>query len=165
MDKVLYQHPWMSLMEDEQGNAYIKMDNAGLTVPLTSHGEVVLINEYSVAYGQPVLYLPAGVVEPGEAAVEAINRELQEEAGFRAAQVDLLGELCPGIKYAQWKFYVYLARDLTPSKLQGDEQWEIRVEQVPLNDFERLIDEGRLLDSTVIAALYLARRFLAREST
>jgi len=55
---------------------------------------------------------------------------------------------------------VYLARELTSSRLKGDEGYEISVEQVPLVGFERLIAAGRLLDARVIAALYMARRFL-----
>ena len=43
------------------------------------------------------------------------------------------------------------------------ETYVIDVEQVPLSGFESLIDAGRLLDARVIAALYMARTFLARE--
>ncbi len=56
--------------------------------------------------------------------------------------------------------FVYLARDLTPSRLEGDEGYDIRVERVPLAEFERLIAAGRLHDARVIAALYLARETL-----
>jgi hypothetical protein len=54
---------------------------------------------------------------------------------------------------------------LQPSKLQGDEAYEITVERVPLAQFEELIASGRLCDSSVIAALFLARNFLAKERT
>jgi hypothetical protein len=58
---------------------------------------------------------------------------------------------------------VYLARQLTPSELPGDEDYEIEVSQVSLGSFEALIEDGRLLDARVIAALYLARAFMSRE--
>jgi ADP-ribose diphosphatase len=60
---------------------------------------------------------------------------------------------------------IYLARDLQESRLQGDEEWPINIVRVPLADFERLIVEGQRRDSSVIAALYLARRFLDRQNT
>ena len=56
--------------------------------------------------------------------------------------------------------YVFLARDLSPSRLPGDESYAIGIERVPLAAFEPLLAAGRLLDARVIAALFLARRFL-----
>lgn len=59
---------------------------------------------------------------------------------------------------------MYLARELTPSQLKGDEGYEISVEQVPLVEFERLIAAGRLLDARVVAALYMAQSLLKEEA-
>lgn len=52
---------------------------------------------------------------------------------------------------------------LTRSRLQGDEDYKIGVERVPLAQFETLITSKRLLDARVIAALYMARAFLDAE--
>jgi len=59
--------------------------------------------------------------------------------------------------------HVYLARQLTPSELPRDEDYEIEVSHVSLEGFETMIEDGRLLDARVIAALYLARAFISRE--
>src|SRR5436309_2937554 len=83
---------------------------------------------------------------------ETANHELQEEAGYAAGRLDFLGELRPFSKYLTARSFVYLARALTPSHLQGDETYSIGVEQVPLGEFEALIAAGRLLDARVIAA-------------
>ena len=87
-------------------------------------------------------------------------RELQEEIGFRAGRLDFLGELRPYSKYLAARTFVYLARDMTPHKLEGDEDHDIGVHLTPLSEFERLIAASRLLDARVIAALYLAQDFL-----
>ena len=59
-----------------------------------------------------------------------------------------------------FRSFIYLARELVPSKLQGDERYPILVRQVPLKDFECLITSKQMLDARVIAALFLARSFL-----
>jgi len=74
-----------------------------------------------------------------------------------------LHELHPLARHAQWRLFVYLARNLRASKLAGDEPHEIVIQKMPLADFEQLIETGRLNDSNVIAALYLTRSFLDKE--
>ena len=108
----------------------------------------------------PVLSVPAGIIEPGEDGAEAANRELQEEIGYRADRIDYVGELRMNAKYIAAKHYVYLARELSESKLQGDEQWEITTVRVPLEQVDDLIESGRLVDAMVIAAVYMAKRAL-----
>jgi hypothetical protein len=75
----------------------------------------------------------------------------------------VLSELRPLARHGDWRVHAVLARELAPGKVPGDERHQIKVESVPLSRFERLIDAGRLLDSTCIAAVFLARRFLANE--
>jgi ADP-ribose diphosphatase len=159
--KLVCAHKWISLHENENGNGFIKMGDAVMTVPLFEDGTVLFVREYSVAYDEQVLYLPSGAVETDEPLEVTANREMQEEAGYKAARLDYLGELRPGIKYAQWRFLIFLAQDLSESRLEGDEPWEIEIERYPLAHVEKLVAEHRLQDSTVIAALWLAQKHLA----
>ncbi len=163
MSREVYRHQWMTCYETEQGIPYVFMNDGSMLVPVTPQNDVLFTVEQSVAYDERVLYLPGGVVEPGEKAMEAANRELQEEIGYKAKRLDYLGVLYPFIKYMQLRLHVFLARDLVESRLQGDEEWPIDVERTPLSAFEPLIESGRLRDSNVIAALYLARRFLQKQ--
>ncbi len=149
-----------------QGEEFIDTRNEVLVVALAETGEVLLAVEPSAAFGEPVLILPGGTEELDEPHVATANRELQEEVGMRAERLDLLGALRPFSKYLHLTSYVYLARDLSPNRLQGDEGYEVGVEHVPLEGpegFERLIAEGRLVDARAIAAIYLARGFLTTE--
>ncbi len=50
-----------------------------------------------------------------------------------------------------------LARDLKESWLLGDELYLIPLIHFALKDFDRLLAQGQLHDSTAIAALYMAR--------
>ena len=112
--------PYFTLMADSDGVGFVHCDDGVLVVPLTDDGHVLLAVERSPAFGREVLGLVGGEVESGEPLEETANRELQEELGWRAERIDFLGELHP-FKYLSSRQFAFLARDLVPSKLEGDE--------------------------------------------
>jgi ADP-ribose diphosphatase len=166
MNRLIYQHKWMMIREDRYGTPFLDMSpcDGTMVIALTESGDMLLLSELSPAYDRPVYFLSGGTIDPGESPPESANRELQEEAGYKAARLDALGEIYPFMKYMHSCFHVFLARDLTPSKLEGDEITEITVHPTPFADFETLIAGDQIQDSSVIAALYLARSFLAKEN-
>jgi len=164
MSKTVYQGKYFSILVDAYGTEFVRTGDEVLVVPFTAEEKVILTSEPSAAFDEPTLILPGGETEPGEPHVETGNRELQEEIGYKAGQLDFLGELRPFSKYLTVRSFVYLARDLTRSHLEGDEDYTISVVQVPLAEFEPLIAAGRLLDARVIAAIYLTRNFLKEEN-
>ena len=93
----LCSHRWLTLCKGLHGEPFIREHGGGaLIVPVRSNGEVLFITEPAIPDGSPVLWLPAGAMEPGETPGEAANRELQEEIGFKASRLDVLAELRPG---------------------------------------------------------------------
>ncbi|PJF22279.1 MAG: ADP compounds hydrolase NudE [Phototrophicales bacterium] len=160
MEKHYYQDSYFQLVGDESRAYFLRTHNGVLCVPLTDSGLVIFIVEPSPAMGVDILTLPGGGINPQEDLQTAANRELQEEIGYFANQLDYLGVVRPWIKYLDSAVHLYLARHLMPSKLHGDELHEIRTQLVPLADFQRLIERGELMDATTISALFLARQFL-----
>lgn len=145
-------------------DSYIASDHEVLVVALDTNDAVYLTNEPSPAFdGQSVLILPGGTWTGRELAEATANRELQEEVGQRGQRFDQVGELLRWAKYLNARTLVYLVRDLSANRLQGDEHYQITTEQVPLAHFEDLIASGRLRDGASIAALYMTRAWLARE--
>jgi len=160
MNTIVYQGEYFSIRHDGDSE-FVHTGDEVLVVPLTEAGEVIVISEPAPAFGEHALLVPGGEVEPAEPHIETANRELQEEIGYKAGRLDFLGELRPFSKYLTVRSFVYLARDLAPSYLQGDEGYTIATERVVLAEFERLISAGRLRDARVIAALFMARQFVA----
>jgi 8-oxo-dGTP pyrophosphatase MutT (NUDIX family) len=159
----LFPNRWLSVYEGDAG-PYVESGDGVMCVPVTAEGNVLFILEPNAYNGEFSLYLAAGKVEDGEDFAECANRELQEEAGVKAGRLELLATVRPWFKYLDSKLTVFLARDLLPSKLDGDEGYAIEISYLPLATFEEQIAAGRLVDSSVIAALYLARTKLASET-
>ena len=156
MSKLLYHHKWMDLCANTDDEAFIHMQDAVLMIPLTEAHEIMLIEEQSIAYGETMLTLPTGGIESDETPKKAANRELQEEIGYNAGKLELIGILHPSVKYAQWRYWVYLAQELTPHQAKGDEKSPITTKPIQSADVSWMINMGKIKDSTAIAALFMA---------
>lgn len=164
MSQLFFQDSYYSIYTHGQHIDHIHVRSEVLIVPLTLQEEGILTMEPSIAFGETTLILPGGTIEPDETHEQTALRELQEEIGYTANCLDFLGEVRPFSKYIALQSFIYLARDLVPSKLQGDEDYPILTRQVPLNELELLIATGQLLDARVIAALFMVRSFLTGSS-
>jgi len=155
--------PYFTLMADADGVGFIHCGDGVLVVPLTEDGQVLMGVERSPAFDREVLLLIGGEAEEGEPLEETANRELQEELGWRAERIEFLGELHP-FKYLTARQAVFLARELSPSRLPGDELHPLGTRRVPLADCVNLVRRGELHDAPTIAALCLAQAFLQDET-
>ncbi|MBR9884560.1 MAG: ADP compounds hydrolase NudE [Oceanospirillales bacterium] len=137
---------------------------AVMVVALDEEMNVQLIREYAAGLHDYVLTLPKGLIDPGEDSLQAANRELQEEVGFGAREMVMLKNLSSAPNYMGHSIDVILARDLYPSKLEGDEPEPLERVPWPLSRLEELILRDDFSEGRAIAALYLARHWLENEN-
>nr|WP_067290944.1 ADP compounds hydrolase NudE [Marinobacterium profundum] len=138
---------------------------AVMIVPILPNGDVVLIREYAAGLDEYTLTLPKGLIDPGENAEEAALRELQEEAGFGCRKLERLKEMTSAPNYMGHRITVLLARDLYPSRLEGDEPEPLEPVHWPLSELETLVQREEFNEGRAIAALYMARSRLALEAS
>lgn len=161
MTRALYEDEYFAIDEDDNGDRYVRSGDEVLVLPVLDDGRVAFIVEPSPAFGDYTLILPGGQVERGEPHAVTANRELQEEAGYRATQIEPLGELRPFSKYLRLRSFVFLARGLVPDRVQGDERHHIEVVPISLEAALQAARAGSLRDARVLAALLLAGPSLA----
>ena len=126
-----------------------------VVVPIDAEGNVALVRQYRHPAGQTLLEAPAGVVEGSESPDDCAQRELQEEVGYFSKDQRALGGFWMSPGYCTEFMYAYLARDLVPSRLQADDDEDIRVESLPLSRIPSLIRAGEIQDAKSIAALLM----------
>lgn len=131
---------------------------AVMVLPFDAQGNLLMIREYSVGSERYELTLVKGLIDSGETAAQAANRELQEEIGFACAQLIPLRALytSPGHMYSPMQ--VFAAYGLTPSRLDGDEPEPLEIVPVPPAGLDVLIDTPEFGDARVLAALMLWQR-------
>jgi len=128
--------------------------------PIDADGNVWFVRQYRHASEQELLELPAGTQEENEAPEACAQRELQEEIGMKADNLQLIGEffLAPG--YSTELMSVYLASELSPSALLGDEDEFLSVEKIPITDLLEMAWENNIQDAKTLAGLMLALPYL-----
>lgn len=134
---------------------------AVIIVPMQDADTVLLVREYAAGLHRYELGLPKGRIDAGEDAAMAANRELKEEIGRGARELVPLVPLALAPSYMAHRTQVVLARDLYDEKLPGDEPEELDVVPWPLTDLNRLIGHPECSEGRTLAALFIAREYLA----
>lgn len=134
--------------------------HAVMMVPITESGDILLIREYAAGTENYELGFPKGLIDPGETAEQAAVRELKEEIGFGANNLTYLKEVIVAPTYFSSRMTLFIAQDLYPERLQGDEPEPLEIVRWPLAQAEELLSHLDFRESRSIAALMLALRTL-----
>lgn len=144
---------------------YERMRSRGLgaviIVPMLDDRTVLLVREYAAGLHQYEIGLPKGRLEHGESVLDAAQRELKEEVGYGAHELTELTRLSLAPGYMTHITRVVLARDLYPERLPGDEPEELEVVPWPIDDLLAITARDDCTEGRTIAALYIARDWLA----
>jgi ADP-ribose pyrophosphatase len=92
-----------------------------------------------------------------------MERELQEEAGYRASRWDSLGAMLPCPGYSDEVIHLFLARDLTPleNPPAGDDDEDMEVLLFSPAELDAAIASGdEYLDGKSVTAWFRARQLL-----
>ncbi|CAK2178247.1 ADP-sugar diphosphatase NudE [Vibrio crassostreae] len=134
--------------------------NAVMMVPITEQGDILLVREYAAGTERYELGFPKGLIDPGEQPNEAAVRELKEEIGFGANKLTPLKEVILAPSYFSSKMTLFIAEDLYPEKLEGDEPEPLDVVRWPLAQAEELLTHLDFCEARSITALLLSLRVL-----
>lgn len=135
---------------------------------VTPGGRLLLVEQRREPVGTRVVELPAGLAGDGggpadEPLEETARRELLEETGWRAAQVERLSAGPPSAGITSEVVTFFRARGLEKAGPGGGvDGEEIAVHEVPLDDVDAFLrareEAGVLVDPKVWAGLFLLRR-------
>lgn len=126
---------------------------AVVILPILDAQRLIMIRNFRHSVGQELVELPAGTLEPGEEPIDTARRELVEETGYRAGQIEPFIDFyaSPGVMTELMRTYV--ARDLSYVGQRLEDSERIVVDLVTFTDARRLLTEGRLRDAKTIATL------------
>ncbi len=171
-ERLVHEGYIVSLFEAEfegPGGEHISRDvirHPGAVAVVAVEGdEVVLVRQFRAALEAEMLEIPAGKLDvPGEPLEAAARRELVEEAGLDAPQLELLVRFHNSGGFCDEETSVFLATELveaTPEAVSIEEQY-LTVERVRLDDVHDLIADGTITDAKTVIGLLTALRRLRR---
>jgi len=131
-----------------------------ILIPVDESGKIYFVRQYRHAAGQELLELPAGTIEPGEAPEVCAAREVREETGMEAANIQEIGGfyLAPG--YSTEFMHVFLATGLSHNPLEADADEFLSVETFSFDEALKLAATGGLPDAKSLAALLMVKPYL-----
>jgi ADP-ribose pyrophosphatase len=134
----------------------LELGQSAAVLPRTATGEVVLVRQYRHVPGKFCWEIPGGGMQPGEAPEVAAQRELREEAGYRAGRLTRLGGFWPNNAYLDEIIHVFLAEELVPDPLPPDQDEELERRHFPFAEALAMARDDRIGCGLTKLALFWA---------
>ena len=157
--KTVFSTPWFEIVAKTlagweapyyalQGSDYVTV------LAVTPSGGVLLVRQFRPAVEEHTLELPSGHVETGESPEEAARRELLEETGYAAGNLELLATLVPDSGRLEMRQWCYLASELQPGK-GSDRETGVEVVEKDVAELLRAVRESQFNHALHLAVLLL----------
>lgn len=128
---------------------------------ITEDREVILVRQYRHGYGQTVLELPGGIIDPKEDPFTAIQRELLEETGYSFDRFIKTAVLAPNPSNQSNLFHAFVAlggKKVAQPKL--DQTEDIELHTLPLEEFQKLLEDNGLIQAMHVSTAFYGLKVL-----
>lgn len=164
-----YENAWMRIREDQVVRpdgapgiyGVVETMRAAGVVALTRDHEVVLVGQYRYPTKVYSWEIVEGGTRPHEHPIDAVRRELREEAGLAAKHFMLLGpEMHLSNALTDERAFLYLAWELSETAADPEGTEVLDVQRVPLRAALGMVRRGEIVDAMSIVAIERAARLL-----
>lgn len=135
----------------------IKHPGAVIIIPIDSDGNLILVHQYRPAVGQWLFEFPAGTLEPQEDIFICAQRELAEETNLAAQTWQHIGELLPVPSFCNEIQHLYVAKELSVTQGELDDDEIIEVVRLSVTEVEQKIINNDIQDNKTLSAFLKAR--------
>jgi ADP-ribose pyrophosphatase len=165
----VYQNPWTSVRED-----IAEMPNGKTTIygvvecgdcigvlPFIDDHRVVMLRQYRYVFGENQRWeMPTGGVKPSERLLDAAHRELREEVGYEASELEYISTYYTSKSVMHEIAHLYIGRGLSQVQSRTDETEFLEIEVLPFEMVLKMVLDSEIRDSMTILAVLLAARRL-----
>lgn len=151
----------LSVAEIREHDAVYKREivnhhGSAVIIPVFADGTIALVRQYRHAAGEYLLEIPAGTLSEGEPAETGAARELEEEIGVTARNIEKLSEFYVSPGFLTEKMNLFLATELTESVQNLDEDEFLSIERMSFEEAFEKIRTNEIRDAKTIIGLILA---------
>ena len=146
--------------ENKNQEKYIRdgviKSNAVVIVAKDSDDNIYFVRQQREIIEEETLELPAGLINEGEEPFDTAKRELEEEVGVVAGNIEFLGDYYSSSGFTNEKVYAFYASDLTLGNTNTDEDEEITsIEKIPLPQCLEMLKNNEFKHASMNVALSL----------
>ncbi len=163
--KILAKGNYLALIKEDNYEYVERVNATGVAIifAITANDEIILVEQYRKAVDARCIELPAGLINDTavkETTLEGARRELLEETGFEASQLDFVGCFPVSSGMSANYYNIYIATQLKRiSNGGGVEDENITTHVVPLKQLEQFIKKksvnGFHIDWKIFAGAFM----------
>ena len=131
----------------------IRHCKASSVLAINEKNEIIIEEQFRYPYDTTLIEFPAGKCDKDEDPKDTALRELAEETGYIANNIELLGLFYPTCAYSDEVIYLYLATDLKEGKQHLDKDETLSFSWIKLNEFIKMIQEDKVRDGKTLATM------------
>ena len=138
------------------------LDAVGI-VALDADNNIVLVSQYRHPLKGNLLEIPAGLLADGENPADCAVRELKEETGYIAKNVEKLAAFYTSAGFTNERFYLFFSDNLEAGEpeLEPDED-DIELVMIPLERALEMVSSGEIEDAKTLTAILMAAQKVGR---
>lgn len=160
--EMLYRGSVLNLRKDkvtvQNGVSYreiIEHNGGAVIAAVTDEGKMVMVRQYRKPANRVVFEVPAGKIDPGEEPLATAARELEEETGYTADNIEFITSFYPTVGYSEEQLYLFLASGLTAGETSFDENEAIDLEDVEITMLHDMVMKGEIHDAKSMIAILM----------
>jgi len=166
--RAIWQSQWYNLRQDEirtpdgTHGTYTLVEHPGAVwvVPVTADGKIVLEWQYRYTVQDWCWEVPAGGLQPGITPEEMARRELSEEIGGTAAQLEHIGWFYTMNGIGTEVAHIFLATGVELGEWRREPTEIMETRQFPIAEALRMAHAGEITDGPSALALLLCEPYL-----
>ncbi|MDZ5010321.1 NUDIX domain-containing protein, partial [Clostridium perfringens] len=129
----------------------IKHPGASAIIAFLDEENIILVEQFRLPLNKVLLEIPAGKLDKNEEPVECAKRELQEETGYIAKNIDYLGSIATAPGFCDEIIHLYKAWNLVKGEKNEDEDEFTNVKILNIKDVKSMIKNGDIIDGKTIS--------------
>ena len=144
-------------LQNDEGKEFkrelIEHPGAACVIPLLDDDTVLMVEQWRVGARKSLIEIPAGTLDDGEDPMACAARELEEETGYKAGKLEHLFTMYPSPGILDEKMFIFMARDLTKTQTNFDEDEQIVTKPMSFRDLRIQLKANNIKDGKTRAAL------------
>jgi ADP-ribose pyrophosphatase len=112
---------------------------------------IILVEQFRLPLNRNLLEIPAGKLENKEDPEKCALRELEEETGYKANNIEYLGKIATAPGFCDEIIYLYKAKDLVKGEKHEDEDEFTNVKVYKLKEVKEMVRKGEIIDTKTVS--------------
>ncbi len=158
-EKLIYKGSFLDILnvdvELPNGKSYsrdvVRHPGATAIIAFLDDENIILVEQFRLPLNKKILEIPAGKINKNEDIKECAKRELQEETGYIAGNLEYLGCIATAPGFCDEIIYLYKATNLTLGSKNEDEDEFTNVKIMNINKVKEMIKKGEIIDGKTIS--------------